>query len=122
MTSLAYLKKGSSGNVDDMKNKLSGIFERYKVPMLVMSFGLMLMLLPGTNKASPSLSQNDEIVSEVLSRTQGVGDCLVMISDKGVIVVCHGADSAKVRMQIIEAVNSYTGYTSDKITILKMAD
>ena len=122
MTSLAYLKKGSSGNVDDVKNKLSGIFERYKIPMLVMSFGLILMLLPGTDKASPSLSQNDEIVSEVLSRTQGVGDCLVMISDKGVIVVCHGADSAKVRMQIIEAVNSYTGYTSDKITILKMAD
>ena len=108
--------------MDDVKNKLSGIFERYKIPILVMSFGLMLMLLPGTDKASPSLSQNDEIVSEVLSRTQGVGDCLVMISDKGVIVVCHGADSAKVRMQIIEAVNSYTGYTSDKITILKMAD
>lgn len=39
---------------------------------------------------------------------------------QGAIVLCQGADSANVRLAIVEAVMSVTGLTSDSITVLKM--
>lgn len=39
---------------------------------------------------------------------------------KGALVVCEGADSAAVRLSIIQAVSSLTGLGSDKITVIKM--
>lgn len=39
---------------------------------------------------------------------------------QGAIVVCEGADSAAVRLAIVEAVSNVTGLTADKITVLKM--
>jgi hypothetical protein len=55
-----------------------------------------------------------------LSQTQGVGKAQVLISDSGVVVACAGAANASVRLDIIRAVSSYTGFGSDKITILKL--
>jgi stage III sporulation protein AG len=39
---------------------------------------------------------------------------------KGAIIVCQGADSPAVRLNLMEAVSKVTGLTSDKISILKM--
>lgn len=39
---------------------------------------------------------------------------------RGAIIVCQGADSATVRLRIIEAVASVTGLSTDKICVLKM--
>ena len=39
---------------------------------------------------------------------------------KGAIVVCRGADSAGVRLAVVEAVCSVTGLSSDCVTVLKM--
>ena len=39
---------------------------------------------------------------------------------RGAVVLCQGADDARIRLQIIEAVKSVTGLTSDRITVLKM--
>lgn len=39
---------------------------------------------------------------------------------RGAIVVCRGADSAGVRLKVVEAVKSVTGLSSDCITVLKM--
>lgn len=39
---------------------------------------------------------------------------------QGAVVLCQGADSASIRLSIVEAVGSATGLTSDKITVLKM--
>lgn len=39
---------------------------------------------------------------------------------RGAVVVCQGADSASVRLSVVEAVKSVTGLTSDCITVLKM--
>ena len=39
---------------------------------------------------------------------------------RGAIVVCEGADSAKVRLAIVEAVAKVTGLSSDRISVLKM--
>lgn len=38
----------------------------------------------------------------------------------GAIVVCQGADSATVRLAIVEAVSKYTGLGADQIAVLKM--
>jgi len=38
----------------------------------------------------------------------------------GAVVLSQGADSAKVRLSIVEAVKSATGLGSDRITVLKM--
>ncbi|MGM9548816.1 MAG: hypothetical protein ACI3V5_03125 [Faecousia sp.] len=38
----------------------------------------------------------------------------------GAVIVCQGAESASVRLSIVEAVASVTGLTTDKITVLKM--
>lgn len=39
---------------------------------------------------------------------------------KGAIIVCQGADSASVKLSVVEAVKSVTGLSSDCITVLKM--
>lgn len=38
----------------------------------------------------------------------------------GAIVVCQGADSAVIRLAIVEAVSKATGLSADRITVLKM--
>ena len=58
----------------------------------------------------------------MLSSVEGVGEAQVIISDTGVVVVCRGAENAAVRLDIIKAIGSYTGFGSDRITILKLAD
>ncbi len=39
---------------------------------------------------------------------------------QGAIVVCQGADSAAVRLAIVDAVSKVTGLSSDRISVLKM--
>ena len=39
---------------------------------------------------------------------------------RGAVVLCQGAENANIRLQIVEAVKSVTGLTSDHITVLKM--
>lgn len=39
---------------------------------------------------------------------------------RGAVILCQGADSANVRLSIVEAVKSVTGLTADHITVLKM--
>lgn len=41
-------------------------------------------------------------------------------SYRGALVVCRGADSASVRLAVVEAVRSVTGLSFDCITVLKM--
>lgn len=39
---------------------------------------------------------------------------------QGAVVLCQGADSASVRLAVVEAVTAATGLTSDRISVLKM--
>ncbi len=41
---------------------------------------------------------------------------------QGALVVCQGADSAAVRLDIVNAVSDLTGLRSDKISVIKMKD
>ena len=39
---------------------------------------------------------------------------------RGAVIVCQGADSPSVRLNVVEAVQSVTGLSSDRISVLKM--
>lgn len=101
--------------------RLQAILAKWKYPALILALGLMLMLIPTAEK-EPNHAENDaqNALAAILSAAQGVGEARVLISDSGVVVACGGASNASVRLDIIRAVGSYTGFGSDKITILKL--
>lgn len=101
--------------------KLAVVIDKYKYPLLVFSLGLLLLLLP-SGSLGTAAKDNEIKLQDVLCRTQGVGQSRVIISENGVVVVCSGADKAGVRLDILRSVRSYTGFSSDKVTILKMND
>ena len=91
--------------------------DQFKFPLLILALGVFLMLIPSSPKGENTAPTTE--LGEALSLTQGVGEAYVLISENGVVVVCEGAQNAEVRMKIMEAVRSYTGFGADKITILK---
>ena len=102
----------------DRNEKVKGILEKYKYPLLVLAVGILLMTAPVGGRKEGS---GEELpFREVLRSTEGVGRAEVLVSEKGVVVVCDGADSAAVRLDILRSVKSYTGFGSEKVTILKM--
>ena len=61
----------------------------------------------------------------VFSSTQSTQKTPVVTKTKsapylGAVVVCDGADSATVRLRIMQAVSALTGLGSDKISVIKM--
>lgn len=103
----------------DERDKKAFKLDSFKYPLIVLILGVVLMLVPGRTSELGS-SETDNPLEAVLSCTLGVGRAEVIVSDSGVVVVCDGAEDARVRLDIIRAVSSYTGFASDKITILKM--
>ncbi len=79
------------------------------------------MLIP-TGGTYSSKIEGDDKIEQMLSCTQGVGEAKVLVSENGVVVVCRGAENPSVQLKIINAISAYTGFGSDKITVLKMAD
>ena len=96
-------------------NTLRTAIEKWKYPVL-------LMLIQTSKEQKVPANNAEEALAAVLASTQGVGEAQVLISDHGVVVACAGAANASVRLDIIRAVGSYTGFSSDRITILKLAD
>lgn len=94
--------------------------EKWKYPLLILFAGILLMLAPGTDTLEDSEPDRQLALAQLLSSVRGVGEAKVLISENGVVVVCGGASNASVRLDIIHAVSSYTGFGSDKITILKL--
>ena len=109
-----------------MSEDLAGLraaLGKWKYPILILVVGLMLMLLPTAEKKQERGAESEqEALAQLLSKTQGVGEARVLVSDSGVVVACVGASNAAVRLDIIRAVGSYTGFGSDKITILKLCN
>lgn len=93
-----------------------------KLPLLVLFLGLGLMLLPDRSGMEADEVMPEEKLGRVLAQCKDVGECWVLVSDKGVVVVCEGAEDPKVQLQILRAITSYTGFSSDKITVLKMIE
>lgn len=102
------------------KKMLLALLEKWKLPLLILLAGLALILMPTEAEREESVYEPQGALAQLLSETQGVGKAQVLISESGVVVACQGAKNAAVRLDIIRAVSSYTGFGSDKITILKL--
>lgn len=107
--------------MDEIKKRL-GRLEKFKYPLLVLLAGVLLMLLPISGEKAETRQEPEQRLEELLSSARGAGETHVLISSSGVLVVSRGADDASVRLDMIRAIHSYTGFGSDKITILKLAD
>lgn len=92
--------------------------EQIRIPLLILAIGLLLLLLPSGGRKEAENDSNTDLQS-ILSSARGIGQAQVLISENGVVIVCDGADDASVKLDILRAVGSYTGFGSDKITILK---
>ena len=110
-----------------------------KYVLLVLCAGLALLLLPkrggvaesasaeaqthsaGTPMAASGIPLDAECgrIASLLRAVRGVGSAEVLLSAEGCVVVCEGADSAAVRLNVTNAVTAYTGLGSDKICVLK---
>lgn len=107
-----------------LDEKIGNTLKKYRYPLLILLLGVTLMLLPSARSGKPDETEaaGEELrLQELLSAVEGVGDCRVLLSESGVVVVCRGAESAAVRLEILRALGAYTGFGSDKITILKLA-
>lgn len=106
----------------ELKAKLAPYLQKLKLPLLILAIGLFLMLLPSGSHDTALPEDPGERMQEILSSTRGVGRAMVLISEKGVVVVCAGAEDPQVKLDIIRAIGSYTGFGSDRITVLKLTD
>lgn len=66
-----------------------------------------------------------EIHTETVFHDTDSGDSPVCVkvsypTYRGAVVVCQGADKASVRLNLLKAVSSLTGLSSDHITVIKM--
>lgn len=100
--------------------KIRGKLARFKYPLLILLLGLLFLLIPSGRKEETAEESEDLRLQQTLCEAKGVGETRVLISDHGVLVVCEGGDDASVKLDILRAVGSYTGFGSDKITILRL--
>lgn len=73
-----------------------------------------------TNGESESIRQDTVLLTDSAREEAGLIRQIIPPVYQGAVILCQGADSAAVRLAIIQAVASATGLTSDKITVLKM--
>ena len=105
--------------------KLKKQIDKYKYPLLALLLGLVIMLVPigksGTDKSDNNAADDEIRLETVLQKCEGVGETKVLLSENGAVIVCQGAEDPEVRLSIIKAVEAFTGFTSDRIQILKTA-
>ena len=103
----------------DWKEKCKAL-KGFLYPFLLLLLGILFMLVPSGSKREKTPTDESVLLSQLLSECRDIGDARVLISESGVIVACEGASRASVRLDILHAVYSYTGFGSDKITILQL--
>jgi hypothetical protein len=113
----------------EQTSKFISRLNKFKYPLIILAAGIVLMMLPAGKSAQGSASSagaqstgEEKRMEYVLSGVDGAGEVRVLLSDGGAVVVCAGADDAAVRLELTQAVKSFTGFGSDRITILKIAD
>lgn len=115
-------------------SRLTAAVTKNKYVLLVLALGLVLILLPsGGSGQSHTAGQGSQLessgipvdtegerIADFLSSIEGVGECRVLLSSEGAVVACDGAESAGVKLCVINAVSAYTGLGSDKISVIKL--
>ena len=128
----------------DPKKLWQGL-KKYRYAALVLLLGLALLLLPGAGQVSVMLTletgERVEYQTDVQASSDGAQSSesrkTVILSEgssydkaavaattyprfQGALIVCEGADSAAVRLRLLEAVSAVTGLSTDRITVVKM--
>lgn len=88
--------------------------------LLTEAKGAETMYQSDENSGNDTQRQDTVIISGSDRTQNGLVRQINPPSYLGAIVVCQGADSAAVRLAIVQAVSSVTGLGSDHITVLKM--
>ena len=121
---------------------LTRALAKNKYVLAVLCLGLLLLLLPrrsaNTDTAQSAtvrtaavqgdplessgipLSEECGRIAALLGAIRGVGEAEVLLSATGCVVVCEGAGSPAVRLEVISAVAAYTGLGSDKVYVYPM--
>ena len=108
--------------MDRLTDKLKKL-EKFKYPAIILLIGIGILLFPSGSKAEDRDEYGaEDSLRSALGCAEGVGEVNVVLSDNGAVIICTGAEDAKTRLDIIKAVSTYTGFSSDKITVLKMSD
>lgn len=92
--------------------------------LLTIAQGESVQYQTDVDSASGTDSSSSKVDTVILTDASKAQQGLVRQIDPpvylGAVVVCQGADSAAVRLAIMEAVADATGLTLDKISVLKM--
>lgn len=109
----------------DLEESLAGILSQIKgagkVEVLLTEAKGAETMYQSDDNMSADTQRRETVIISGSERTQaGLVRQINPPSYLGAIVVCQGADSAAVRLAIVQAVSSVTGLGSDRITVLKM--
>ena len=113
--------------------------EQTAQPDLETELALILSRISGVGKAAVLLTEasgSDTVYQTDTAQNRGNQDTVIVTDEnreekglvkqvlppvyRGAVVVCQGADSASVRLNVVAAVKSVTGLSADRITVLKM--
>lgn len=104
---------------------MTALLKKNKYVLLVLALGLALLLLPSGKHSeadsfvlSAAVSAGDDLTL-LISEIEGVGEVSTLVSDFGAVIVCDGASSAATRLNVINAVSTYTGLGSDRICVIQ---
>ncbi|MBE6933096.1 MAG: stage III sporulation protein AG [Ruminococcaceae bacterium] len=110
----------------EMENILSCIDGAGEVRVLLTrKTGDETLYLTDTTESENSDGGSSRTQSAVRVNVSGGGEAPVITKTvygqyQGALVVCEGADSAEVRLKLVNAVASLTGLSADRVTVIKM--
>ena len=117
----AFSLEDTQQHMEQLLTKMEGV-GRCEV-MLSLESSSRLTLARDSNETRREGEQKTQ--SEVLTVNRGSGCQEVVITEeiypvfKGAVVVCDGADSSSVKLNIVQTVSALTGLGSDKISVVK---
>jgi|GEM_PF-944161 len=95
----------------------------------ILAAGLILLLPSsdrgGTRNGTAEFTSEEQRLSQVLSKIEGVGEVYVLLAEKpgreegysGAVVVCRGAAVPQVRLRVVETVSVFTALGSNRIVV-----
>lgn len=88
--------------------------------LLTVAAGEMTIYHSDENSTDTSVRLETVIITDSQRNQQALISQVLSPTYRGAIIVCQGADSAAVRLAIVEAVSRATGLGADNISVLKM--
>ncbi len=121
-------QNGEAFSLTDTEARMEAILSRVEGAgklqlMLTLKSGATLQLAEDVDKEADGSETQTQRKTVTINRGSGYEDIVVTQQVypvyQGALVVCQGADNARVRLALIEAVAALTGLSSDKISIVK---